>query len=140
MSYLDKGDKEYDATGAPLPPTKTHKLRVTMTSSNVKKLETRLYFLAPVFGIHPLICFAVSIDIINRAKDANLRVKGPVRLPTKVLKITARKSVRIQSLYTRYLNSTCDCSLVARVPKPGTIMSSRSINVLLTYTPLMIMP
>lgn len=41
-----------------------------------------------------LICAAVSGDLINRAKDKQLRVKGPVRLPTKVLKITTRKTVR----------------------------------------------
>jgi ribosomal protein S10 len=35
----------------------------------------------------------VSTDLINRAKDKQLRVKGPVRLPTKVLKITTRKTV-----------------------------------------------
>ena len=35
----------------------------------------------------------VSTDLINRAKDKQLRVKGPVRLPTKVLKVTTRKSV-----------------------------------------------
>ena len=35
----------------------------------------------------------VSNDLINRAKDKQLRVKGPVRLPTKVLKITTRKTV-----------------------------------------------
>jgi len=35
----------------------------------------------------------VSADLINRAKDKQLRVKGPVRLPTKVLKITTRKTV-----------------------------------------------
>jgi ribosomal protein S10 len=38
---------------------------------------------------------SVSADLINRAKDKQLRVKGPVRLPTKVLKITTRKTVRI---------------------------------------------
>ena len=36
----------------------------------------------------------VTSDLINRAKDKELRVKGPVRLPTKVLKITTRKTVR----------------------------------------------
>lgn len=34
----------------------------------------------------------VSTDLVNRAKDKDLRVKGPVRLPTKHLKITTRKS------------------------------------------------
>lgn len=37
----------------------------------------------------------VSADLINRAKDKQLRVKGPVRLPTKVLKVTTRKSASI---------------------------------------------
>ena len=41
----------------------------------------------------------VSNDLINRAKDKQLRVKGPVRLPTKVLKITTRKTVcHVQSI------------------------------------------
>ena len=40
----------------------------------------------------------VSTDLINRAKDKQLRVKGPVRLPTKVLKITTRKTVSIYSV------------------------------------------
>ncbi|KAH8981617.1 40S ribosomal protein S20 [Lactarius hatsudake] len=73
MSYVAKGDKEYDATGAPLPAAKLHKIRITLTSSNVKNLEK------------------FSLDLINRAKDKQ-RVKGPVRLPTKVLKITTRKT------------------------------------------------
>lgn len=47
--------------------------------------------------IYLLISFSltVSADLINRAKDKQLRVKGPVRLPTKVLKITTRKTVSI---------------------------------------------
>ena len=40
-----------------------------------------------------MLCLLVSADLINRAKDKQLRVKGPVRLPTKVLKVTTRKSV-----------------------------------------------
>lgn len=35
----------------------------------------------------------VCSDLVNRSKDKDLRVKGPVRLPTKVLKITTRKTV-----------------------------------------------
>ncbi|CAG8516113.1 15462_t:CDS:2 [Rhizophagus irregularis] len=34
----------------------------------------------------------VCSDLIGRAKEKQLRVKGPVRLPTKVLRITTRKS------------------------------------------------
>jgi len=51
-----------------------HRIRITLTSRNVKNLEK------------------VCSDLIQRAKDKNLRVKGPVRLPTKVLRITTRKS------------------------------------------------
>ncbi|PSS05494.1 hypothetical protein PHLCEN_2v3776 [Hermanssonia centrifuga] len=73
MSYVAKGEKEYDAAGA-VPTAKIHKIRITLTSSNVKNLEK------------------FSTDLINRAKDKQLRVKGPVRLPTKILKITTRKT------------------------------------------------
>jgi len=39
MSYVAKGEKEYDATGAPVAPAKIHKIRITLTSSNTKSLE-----------------------------------------------------------------------------------------------------
>lgn len=35
---------------------------------------------------------AVCADLIRGAKDKQLKVKGPVRMPTKVLRITTRKS------------------------------------------------
>lgn len=38
MSYVAKGEKEYDATGS-VPAAKIHKIRITLTSSNVKNLE-----------------------------------------------------------------------------------------------------
>jgi len=96
MSYVAKGDKEYDATGAPLPPAKIHKIRITLTSGNVRNLEKCPYPAILLFLRLPaLMQFTVSTDLINRAKDKNLRVKGPVRLPTKILKITTRKSVRV---------------------------------------------
>jgi ribosomal protein S10 len=34
----------------------------------------------------------VCADLVRGAKDKSLRVKGPVRIPTKVLNITTRKS------------------------------------------------
>lgn len=43
----------------------------------------------------------VSADLINRAKDKQLRVNGPVRLPTKVLKITTRKTVCLILIWPR---------------------------------------
>lgn len=38
MSYVAKGEKDYDATGAPVA-AKVHKIRITLTSSNVRNLE-----------------------------------------------------------------------------------------------------
>ncbi|KAL8278296.1 hypothetical protein RQP46_009328 [Phenoliferia psychrophenolica] len=72
MAYVAKGDKEFEAGAAAAP--KSHKIRITLTSRNVKALEK------------------VCSDLVQRSKDKDLRVKGPVRLPTKVLKITTRKT------------------------------------------------
>ena len=36
--------------------------------------------------------FIVCADLIRGAKDKSLKVKGPVRMPTKVLRITTRKT------------------------------------------------
>ena len=69
MSYVAK-DKEVDAPA----PVKLQKIRITLTSRNVKSLEK------------------MSNDLVNRSKDKKLHVKGPVRLPTKVLSHTTRKS------------------------------------------------
>merc|ERR1711923_364413 len=51
-----------------------HRIRITLTSRNVKSLEK------------------VCTDLIKGAKDKELRVKGPVRMPTKTLRITTRKT------------------------------------------------
>ncbi|KAG0611830.1 hypothetical protein M758_7G168100, partial [Ceratodon purpureus] len=51
-----------------------HRIRITLSSKNVKNLEK------------------VCADLIKGAKDKKLKVKGPVRMPTKVLHITTRKS------------------------------------------------
>lgn len=48
MSYVAKGEKEYDATGAPLPAAKLHKIRITLTSSNVKNLEKCMSLFTPL--------------------------------------------------------------------------------------------
>jgi small subunit ribosomal protein S20e len=93
MSYVAK-EKDYDATGAHVAGAKIHKIRITLTSSNVKNLEKCLH-IPDSLCTFLLTRFPVSNDLINRAKDKQLRVKGPVRLPTKVLKITTRKTVRI---------------------------------------------
>ncbi|KAF9598156.1 hypothetical protein IFM89_025713, partial [Coptis chinensis] len=56
------------------PPKDEHRIRITLSSKNVKNLEK------------------VCADLVRGAKEKLLRVKGPVRMPTKVLKITTRKS------------------------------------------------
>ena len=53
---------------------KVHRIRITLSSRNVKNLEK------------------VCADLITRSKEKQLRVKGPVRMPTKVLRITTRKT------------------------------------------------
>eukprot|EP01087_Luapelamoeba_hula_P008810 TRINITY_DN222_c0_g1_i1.p2 TRINITY_DN222_c0_g1~~TRINITY_DN222_c0_g1_i1.p2 ORF type:complete len:143 (-),score=19.98 TRINITY_DN222_c0_g1_i1:58-432(-) len=51
-----------------------HRIRITLTSRNVRNLEK------------------VCADLLKEAKKQDLRVKGPVRLPTKILHITTRKT------------------------------------------------
>ncbi|POS84220.1 Ribosomal protein S10 [Erysiphe pulchra] len=68
MAY-NKADKE----GYGEAP-KTHKIRITLTSRKVQSLEK------------------VCQELVDRAKTKDLRVKGPVRLPTKTLKISTRKT------------------------------------------------
>jgi len=67
MSY-QKPEKEFGEG------PKTHKIRITLTSRKVQSLEK------------------VCQELIERAKGKDLRVKGPVRLPTKTLKVTTRKT------------------------------------------------
>ncbi|XP_075398408.1 uncharacterized protein LOC142439727 [Tenrec ecaudatus] len=56
------------------PEVAIHRIRITLTSRNVKSLEK------------------VCADLIRGAKEKNLNVKGPVRMPTKTLRITTRKT------------------------------------------------
>ena len=51
-----------------------HKIRISLTARNVKALEK------------------VCADLVQGAKDKRLKCKGPVRMPTKKLVITTRKS------------------------------------------------
>lgn len=49
-------------------------------------MNNKIYFVA-------IFCLKiVCTDLVRGAKDKRLRVKGPVRMPTKVLNITTRKS------------------------------------------------
>jgi len=88
-----------------------HKIRITLSSKNVKNLEKGLflksYFTTWLLLMRPilfllvvsfcsdfflLVLLIVCTDLVRGAKDKRLRVKGPVRIPTKVLNITTRKS------------------------------------------------
>ncbi|KAI9179766.1 40S ribosomal protein S20 [Blastocladiella emersonii ATCC 22665] len=71
-AYVAKTNKPgYEETAADV---KVHRIRITLSSRNVKNLEK------------------VCADLVKRAKDKELKVKGPVRLPTKMLAITTRKA------------------------------------------------
>merc|ERR1712216_1021419 len=54
--------------------TRIHKIRIYLTSRNVKALEK------------------VCADLIKGAKDKRLLCKGPVRMPTKKLRLVTRKA------------------------------------------------
>ncbi|XP_059523704.1 small ribosomal subunit protein uS10-like [Myotis daubentonii] len=56
------------------PEVAIHGIRITLTSRNVKSLEK------------------VCADLIRGAKEKNPKVKGPVQMPTKTLRITTRKT------------------------------------------------
>ncbi len=60
--------------GGPTEESTAHRIRITLTSRNVKNLEK------------------VCADLKRGAQDKNLDVKGPVRMPTKTLRITTRKT------------------------------------------------
>merc|ERR1740123_469480 len=51
-----------------------HKIRITLTSRNVESLEK------------------VCNDLITGAREKNLNVQGPVRMPTKRLTVVTRKA------------------------------------------------
>merc|ERR1711874_413347 len=71
MAMYDKGDMKAGMMddGAPI-----HRIRITLTSGNVKSLEK------------------VCSELVRGAKEKQLKVKGPVRMPTNVLRHTTRKT------------------------------------------------
>eukprot|EP00667_Euglena_gracilis_P029324 EG_transcript_38627 len=70
MAGIPPVKKEAPAAAA----AQIHKIRITLSSKNPKALEK------------------VCAELIKGAKDHKLRVRGPVKIPTKVLRITTRKS------------------------------------------------
>ena len=67
MAFVKKGDKVEETENI-------HKIRITLSSRNPKALEK------------------VCADLMLRAKDQKIKTRGPVRLPTRNLKLTVRKS------------------------------------------------
>merc|ERR1712000_414214 len=57
-----------EKSGGEVTDTPVHRIRITLTSRNVKSLEK------------------VCAELITGAKSKNLLVKGPVRMPTKTLR------------------------------------------------------
>jgi small subunit ribosomal protein S20e len=53
---------------------KQHRIRITLSSRNMKSVET------------------VCSRLIQSAKEKSVTVKGPIRMPTKTLRITTRKT------------------------------------------------
>ena len=56
----------------------------------------------------PYLFRAVCADLVRGAKDKRLRTKGPVRMPTKVLKITTRKAPCGEGIYNSYMIQLVD--------------------------------
>ena len=71
-SYVPPGKKEAGLEAD--AGAQVHRIRITLTSRNVKNLEK------------------VCADLKKGALDKKLNVSGPVRMPTKKLKITTRKA------------------------------------------------
>ena len=75
-----------------------HRIRITLTSRNVRSLEKGERADTPsVLVWLQSLCSqqspgAVCADLVRGAKDKQLKIKGPVRMPTKRLLITTRKS------------------------------------------------
>merc|ERR1711872_85811 len=74
ISHVAKTMSEYKEGKAPVEEATIHRIRITLTGRNVKVLEK------------------VCNDLISGAKEKELKVKGPVRMPTKILRITTRKT------------------------------------------------
>lgn len=83
------------------------KMRITLTSTKVKQLES------------------VCTNIVNNVEQHNLYKKGPVRLPTKVLKISTRKTPNGEGsktwdtyemrIHKRYIDLHAPVNIVKRI-------------------------
>jgi len=67
-------DTKKEEKGLETEEATLHRIRITLTSKDVNSLEK------------------VAQDLVSGAKEKNLKTHGPVRLPTKTLRVTTRKS------------------------------------------------
>ena len=101
MSEFDKGKVEEQEQPQII------KIRITLTSTKVKQLEN------------------VSANIVRNAEQYKLSKKGPVRLPTKVLKICTRKAPNGEGsktwdtyemrIHKRYIDLEAPISVVKKI-------------------------
>ncbi|CAD6571347.1 MAG: 40S ribosomal protein S20 [Cyphobasidiales sp. Tagirdzhanova-0007] len=123
MSYVAKEDKEGLEGGY---SAKSHKIRITLTSHKVKAIEK------------------VCVDLVNRAKDKELRVKGPVRLPTKVLTHTTRKTPCGEGsktwdryemkIHKRLIDLTSPSEIVKQIVHLATLLRSLCLQLIFPVT------
>ncbi|EDS26032.1 40S ribosomal protein S20 [Culex quinquefasciatus] len=73
-----------------------HRNHVTLTLRNVRSLEK------------------VCADLISGAKKQKLRVKGPVRMPTKILRITIRLALMMR-LHKRIIDLHSPSEIVKQI-------------------------
>ncbi|CAO1394549.1 unnamed protein product [Diamesa serratosioi] len=73
---MEKVGKDFasEKQAAAAEASSVHRIRIVLTGCNVRSLEK------------------VCVDLISGAKKQKLRVKGPIRMPTNVLRITTRKT------------------------------------------------
>lgn len=100
MSHVDKKVEQQEEV-------QIHKIRINLTSTKVKQLEN------------------VSANIIKNAETFKLVKKGPVRLPTKVLKISTRKTPNGEGsktwdtyemrIHKRYIDLEAPAHIVKRI-------------------------
>ncbi|RVW35253.1 40S ribosomal protein S20-2 [Vitis vinifera] len=75
-------------SGSPCPPRMSRTLRKPHLILIIMMASFHFNFLCLFLDLLSTVC----ADLVRGAKDKRLRVKGPVRMPTKVLHITTRKS------------------------------------------------
>ncbi|CAG5120404.1 unnamed protein product [Candidula unifasciata] len=82
MSFKESGFSKESSLKTAAEEAPIHRIRITLTSRVVKSLEK------------------VCADLIKYAKEKN--VKGPVRMPTKILRITPFKTPCGSKTWDRY--------------------------------------